>query len=118
MRGQLIPHFEKQERYALPPLALLVPLAKGQVDAEMRPVIHMADELRAGYGQMLAEHAAIRQTADRLRDAAERAGKPEHVEFAEAPVLHARNEEEVLYPAAILVGEYLRTQLGMAAARR
>ena len=31
----------------------------------------------------------------------------EYVEFAEDLKLHAQTEEEVTYPAAILVGEYL-----------
>jgi hypothetical protein len=34
----------------------------------------------------------------------------EIVHFAEKLKLHAKNEEEVLYPAAILVGEYLKLQ--------
>jgi hypothetical protein len=32
----------------------------------------------------------------------------EVVVFAEKLKLHAKNEEEVFYPAAILVGEYLK----------
>jgi hypothetical protein len=31
--------------------------------------------------------------------------------FAEKLALHAQTEEEVLYPAAILVGEYLKLKL-------
>jgi hypothetical protein len=33
------------------------------------------------------------------------------MEFAEELSLHAQTEEEVLYPAAILVGAYIETQL-------
>jgi len=36
---------------------------------------------------------------------------PEHARFAEKLMLHAQTEEEVLYPAAILVGEYLKVKL-------
>jgi len=35
----------------------------------------------------------------------------EYVEFAENLKLHAKTEEEVMYPAAILVGEYLKLKL-------
>jgi hypothetical protein len=40
--------------------------------------------------------------------AAEAEKKPEYARFAEKLMLHAQTEEEVLYPAAILVGEYLK----------
>jgi hypothetical protein len=36
---------------------------------------------------------------------------PEHARFAEKLMFHAQTEEEVLYPAAILVGEYLKVKL-------
>ena len=37
--------------------------------------------------------------------------KPMHARFAEKLMLHAKTEEEVFYPAAILVGEYLKVKL-------
>ncbi|MND04072.1 hypothetical protein D3C83_241840 [compost metagenome] len=37
--------------------------------------------------------------------------KLEHAHFAEKLMLHAKTEEEVLYPAAILIGEYLKLRL-------
>jgi hypothetical protein len=38
--------------------------------------------------------------------------KMEHIAFAEKLMLHAQNEEEVSYPTAILIGEYLKLKLG------
>ena len=32
------------------------------------------------------------------------------MEFAESLTLHAQTEEEVMYPAALLVGEYVRVK--------
>jgi hypothetical protein len=46
-----------------------------------------------------------------LGSAAELEHKPEYVHLAEKLRLHARNEEQVLYPAAILIGEYLKLRL-------
>ena len=63
----------------------------------------MADELP----KMLAEHREIVAALERLEAAAHAAGKPEHARFAEKLKVHARTEEEVLYPAAILVGRAL-----------
>jgi hypothetical protein len=57
---------------------------------------------------MLAEHKAIVARLEGLTDAARKARKYAYVSFAEKLVLHAQMEEEVLYPAAILIGEYLR----------
>jgi len=45
---------------------------------------------------------------EKLVAAARQEGKPEYALFADKLMLHAQNEEEVLYPAAILVGEYLK----------
>jgi hypothetical protein len=43
----------------------------------------------------------------RLVQAADAERKPEQVRFAEDLLRHARAEEEILYPAAILVGRYV-----------
>ena len=48
----------------------------------------------------------------RLRNAAQREGRSEIVDFAQQLMLHARTEEEVMYPAAILVGKFVRQRLG------
>jgi hypothetical protein len=56
---------------------------------------------------MLKEHQAIRAAAGKLRAAAEAAKRPEYVHFSDALAAHARQEEEILYPAAILVGRYV-----------
>lgn len=52
----------------------------------------------------------------RLRAAARAAGQAEYASFADALVLHAQTEEQVLYPAAILVGEYVEHALKEASA--
>lgn len=105
-------HFVKEEEYALPPLGLLSSLAEGKVTPEMRKVIGISNRLKADLPQMLQEHKAIVSALDKLIAAAKQENKPEHAHFAEKLILHAQNEEEVLYPAAILVGEYLKLKLG------
>lgn len=108
----LHPHFLKEEEYALPPLGLLTALAEGRVTPEMRDVLPLTDKLRAELPQMLAEHKAVLDALSRLAAAAKRERKPEAARFAEALALHASSEEQVLYPAAILVGDYVRARLG------
>jgi hemerythrin HHE cation binding domain-containing protein len=101
-------HFLSEEEFAMPPLALLVPIAEGRVTPEMRSVITLTDRLTAEMPQMLTEHKAILQALDELGRAAKAECHPEVSRFVEELTTHAQNEEQVLYPAAILVGEYLK----------
>lgn len=110
------PHFVKEDEIALPPLGLLVALARGEIDAEMAAVLELTDRLEAELPQMLAEHRGIVDALTRLREAAGRAGRDDVVAFAEALVEHAQTEEAVMYPAAILVGQVVRQRLGAPAA--
>jgi hypothetical protein len=105
-------HFLKEEEFALPPIGLLAPLARGEVNAAMKSVIAMTDRLKAELPEMLEEHKAVVAALEKLSTEALAENKPEHARFAEKLMLHAKTEEEVLYPAAILVGEYLKLKLG------
>ena len=107
----LHPHFIREEEFALPPLALLAPLARGEIRADMAEVLPMTQRLYAELPTMLAEHQQIVAALAKLRDAARVAGRSEYERFADDLILHAQNEETVLYPAAILVGELLAVQL-------
>ena len=108
----LHPHFVKEEEYALPPLGLLAMLADGKLPPDRDAVISMTERLRKDLDHMLQEHEAIVRELHKLMDAAKSENKPEYVHFAEKLKLHAQTEEEVLYPAAILVGEYLKLRRG------
>ena len=105
------PHFRKEEEYALPPLGLLSLLARGKIRPAMKEVLPMTDKLEADLPQMLEEHKAIVTALKYLIEEAKNAKMPKYVHFAEKLTLHAQNEEEVLYPAALLVGEYIQLKL-------
>ncbi len=107
----LHPHFIKEEEYALPPLGLLSHLAEGKVTQEMRDVLDLTDKMKAELYQMLNEHRAIVVALENLIDIAKKENRMEYVRFAEKLILHAQNEEEILYPATILIGEYLRLRM-------
>lgn len=115
----LHPHFVKEEEFALPPLGLLAPLANGEVPPPrvVEAAIAMAGRLRAELPGMLDEHGRIVGALDALAAAAEAEGHAEVAHFAGALKQHARTEEEVLYPAAILLGEHLRRAAPEAAAQ-
>jgi hypothetical protein len=101
-------HFLSEEEFALPPLALLAPIAEGRTTDDMRSVIGLTDKLKREMPRMLGEHKALLQALDELGRAAKAERHPEVSRFVEELTLHAQNEEQVLYPAAILVGEYLK----------
>lgn len=107
----LHPHFEKEEELAMPPLGLLAPLSKGEITREMESILEKTDRLKAELPQMLQEHKEIVSALKNLIDAAKKEKKPEYLKFSEKLILHAQTEEEVLYPAAILVGEFLKMKL-------
>lgn len=107
----LDPHFGRENEIALPPLGLLAPLAAGEAPAGMREALAMSDALRKELPRMLEEHTRIRAATEKLRAAAREEKAPRYEQFAEALVSHARTEEEVLYPAAILVGDVIRARM-------
>jgi iron-sulfur cluster repair protein YtfE (RIC family) len=108
----LHPHFVREEEIALPPLGLLAPLAAGAPlqDSALAAAAAMASTLRAEMPRMLEEHGRIRAAVAELRAAADAEGAVAQRELAEELALHAQTEEEVLYPAAMLVGDLIRAR--------
>ena len=106
----LHPHFVREEEIALPPLGLLAPLARGEFTESMRDVLPMTDALRAELPRMLEEHVAIRAATARLGEVARAAHDAPVVRLTEQLALHARSEEELFYPAAVLVGDIVRAR--------
>lgn len=105
-------HFVREEEFALPPLALLGVLATGKFAPGMADVLALTDRLEAELSGMLGEHKEIVAALGDLVAAAKAENMPKYTVFAQKLVLHARTEEEVLYPAAILVGRYVKRVLG------
>jgi hypothetical protein len=107
----LHPHFVREEQIALPPLGLLAALARGDASNEMLAVLPLTDSLKAELPRMLEEHKVISDATKRLGEVARAEGNVAVAHLAEKLSLHARNEEEVSYPAAILVGDLVRARL-------
>ena len=104
----LHPHFVKEEEYALPPLGLLKVLARRPPSVAMTEVLSMTDRLKKDLPHMLKEHQGIVAALKALTAAARKEKKDRYAHFADKLILHAKTEEDVLYPAAILIGEYLK----------
>jgi hemerythrin-like domain-containing protein len=118
----LHPHFKKEEEYALPPLGLLSSLVSeeheqmrrgGGEDSKITQdiknnVIVMTDKLNSDLPHMIEEHNEIVAALNNLIEIAKVENKTDLVAFAEKLKLHAKAEEQVLYPTAILIGKYLK----------
>ncbi len=111
------PHFLNEEAYALPPLGLLPDLARGNLHPDMKGVFSLTDHLKADLPHMIEEHLEIVAALDDLIHDAREEGVQEAIRFAEQLQAHARQEEEVGYPAAILVGEYLHLALSRSSTK-
>jgi hypothetical protein len=108
LEAALAPHFKREEEIATPPLGLLGQLAHEPAAREMRQILPMTDALEAELPKMLKEHEAIRAAVAGFRAAAVEAKRDDYVRFCDHLAAHARQEEELLYPAAILVGRYVK----------
>lgn len=109
---RLNPHLAKENRLALPPLALLPVLARGESTAEMADVLELTDRLEVELPGMLEEHQHIFRLLKELLAAGEAEGDTGTIEFAGHLMHHAAMEELVIYPAALLVGRLVRERMG------
>jgi hypothetical protein len=107
----LFPHVLLEEEFGIPPLSILPRLARGEIAEDMRVVLRWSDLLKAELPRMLQEHRQIVEALQVFLSAAKAEGHRDYARLAEKLLLHVRLEEEVLYPASIVVGEYVRLKL-------
>ncbi len=99
-------HMMREEKFALRPLGLLKQLARGDTPADLADAAELVQGLKRELPQMIDEHRQIAELLRVLAREAEAEGKAEYVAFAQEMLVHAHIEEDVLYPAALLVGKY------------
>jgi len=108
----LFPHVLLEEEFGIPPLSLLPRLARGEVTEDMAHVLHQTELMKAELPRMLDEHKLIVEALQKFLHIASAEGYTGYAQFARKLILHAQLEEEVLYPASIVIGEYLKLRLG------
>lgn len=108
LNENMAPHFKKEEEYALPPLGLLLALSEGRWELDKNEAIRMADKLEEKLAEMTAEHREIEKYLHELKKAAEESNNEQALLFVKNLTLHVELEDQVLYPATILVGNYLK----------
>jgi hypothetical protein len=104
----LQPHLLKEETDLLQTLGLLMPLSRGQVTPAMRQIPARTEHLKTRMFEIVREHAEIIEAAHELLRVARAERKLKLVTFTEHLMLRAWTDEVVFFPAAILIGEYVK----------
>lgn len=104
-------HFKEEEDFVLPPLGLLPLLASGKIPEQSNDIILLTDKSTAQLTHLSVEHQLIKAYMDELKQADTNGRHPEIIELEKELHKHATTEEEVFFPAAILIGEYLKLKV-------
>ncbi len=111
-------HMEKEENLALPLLGILAELVEGKLTmGQAFRAARLYSKMKEEYPGMLRGHREIRKQLSRLKKIGADEGHLTAVRFAEALEQHSQQEEEVLYPAALLAGKLASATQKKAAGR-
>jgi hemerythrin superfamily protein len=108
----LQPHMAREEEFVAPALALLRKVAAGRFSDEMAAHLPHIAALRGEIPRMLQEHGLMVDALRRLMQAAIEEKQPGFARLAQRLITHAQEEEEILYPAALLCGDALIARFG------
>ncbi len=98
-------HMEKEETLVMPLLGLLPDLMSKKPSAtSAKRASRLYLEMKKEYSGMLNGHREIFKLLSRLKKVGAEEGHLTAVRFAETLETHAKEEEEILYPAALLAG--------------
>jgi len=105
------PHMKDEQRRIFPLLYVLPMLGDHGPEPWMADLLPLADRLRTDIATIRAAHAPIRNALDDLNLVAWSEGHQEYAFLALRIRQHIQMEEEILYPTALVVGDYLRLRL-------
>ncbi|OLE84675.1 MAG: hypothetical protein AUF79_17415 [Crenarchaeota archaeon 13_1_20CM_2_51_8] len=99
-------HIDKEESLALPLLGILRDIADGKLkNGVAKRASLLGSRFEKEYPGMLHGHKELLKFLERLKKVGAEEGHLTAVRFAEALEAHSKQEEEVLYPAAIVAGQ-------------
>lgn len=101
-------HFKDEENFIFPLLGLLPLLAKEQLPEQNDDIIRLSENVKSELSHMSAEHQLINAYINELKQASTIENLPEISAFENEVLKHAKSEEEILFPASILIGDYLK----------
>jgi hypothetical protein len=101
----LKPHIEKEEHLFLPLLGILPDVVDGRLSpSSAKRASKLYAKVKDEYKIMLEEHKVLDKALAKLRRVADEEGHPTATRFAELLKAHSLGEDQILYPAAVLVG--------------
>ncbi len=104
-------HIDREESLALPLLGILRDLVNAKLtNASTRRASSIYVKFEKEYPGMLHGHRELYKMLERLKKVGAEEGHLTAVRFAEAVEKHSQEEEEVLYPAALLAGRIAAKQ--------
>jgi hemerythrin-like domain-containing protein len=107
-------HIDREESLALPLLGILRELANQKLgNSTAKRAAETYAKFREEYPGMLHGHKEMAKVLDRLKRTGAEEGHLTAVRFAEKLEKHSQEEEEVLYPAALLAGATASRQAKM-----
>jgi len=83
-------------------------LAEGKTSPDFPKALELHDRFKAEYGKMLQEHLEIVKTLDVLKKVAKSHKKRSVEAFVTKLKHHAKTEEDLTYPAVLMIGKLLR----------
>ena len=103
----LHPHFERENELALPVVGVAREVVEGKSSPDFPKALELAGKFKGEYEKMLQEHVDIVKALDGLEKAARTAKKQAVIRFTRKLKAHARTEEDLTYPAVLMVGQLL-----------
>ncbi|HZW55733.1 MAG TPA: hemerythrin domain-containing protein [Nitrososphaerales archaeon] len=100
----LEPHFEKENQYVMPVLGSLTTLVTDEKHANLREIADSQAAILQEYDSMFKEHEEIRKLVSEAKNVSLQEKHQDVADLLDGLAHHARVEEEVLYPAALLAG--------------
>jgi len=107
----LHPHFERENELALPVIGIARELAEDRTIPDFIKALELSEKFKTEYQKMLHEHKEIVEALAELEKAAKRARKPATIAFTKRLRMHAKMEEELTYPAVLMVGKLLKQRM-------
>lgn len=104
-------HFSEEEDFILPLLGLLPMLTKDEVPPHNKEIIALSEKVQSHLDHMSAEHQLITAYIKELKAVTSAENLQQILDFENEILKHAKSEEEVFFPASILVGNYLKLKL-------
>ena len=101
-------HFERENELVLPAIGVARELAEDKTSTDFPKALELSEQFKIEYQRMLQEHVEIVKALDELEKAARKAKKASVVNFVRKLKVHARTEEDLTYPAVLMVGKLLK----------